>query len=135
MLTDLEVLNGTLSPEFDIYNDIYSVDVDEDVNQLVLDYTVEEGFVVNIIDNENLTAGENEVYLQVIQGEEINTYTILVYKEDSQPVINYELIPQEVEVKKEMSPYTVPIIITSCIVIILFFTWLLFHKKRPKRQK
>ena len=80
MLTDLEVLNGTLSPEFDIYNDIYSVTIDEDVEELVIDYTVEEGFVVNIIDNDSLTAGENEVYLQVIQGEEINTYTLLVYK-------------------------------------------------------
>lgn len=133
MLTDLEVLNGTLSPEFDIYNDIYSVTIDEDVDELVIDYTVEEGFVVNIIDNDSLTAGENEVYLQVIQGEEINTYTLLVYKEDSKPVINYELIPEEVEVAKEMNPYTAPIIIISCLLIIFFFFWILFHKRTKSK--
>lgn len=133
MLTDLEVLNGTLSPEFDIYNDIYSVTIDEDVEELVIDYTVEEGFVVNIIDNDSLTAGENEVYLQVIQGEEINTYTLLVYKEDSKPVINYELIPEEVEVAKEMNPYTAPIIIISCLLIIFFFFWILFHKRTKSK--
>lgn len=133
MLTDLEVLNGTLSPEFDIYNDIYSVTIEEDVEELVIDYTVEEGFVVNIIDNDSLTAGENEVYLQVIQGEEINTYTLLVYKEDSKPVINYELIPEEVEVEKEMNPYTAPIIIISCLLIIFFFFWILFHKRTKSK--
>ncbi len=133
MLTDLEVLNGTLSPEFDIYNDIYSVTIEEDVEELVIDYTVEEGFVVNIIDNDSLTAGENEVYLQVIQGEEINTYTLLVYKEDSKPVINYELIPEEVEVAKEMNPYTAPIIIISCLLIIFFFFWILFHKRTKSK--
>lgn len=133
MLTDLEVLNGALSPEFDIYNDIYSVTIDEDVEELVIDYTVEEGFVVNIIDNDSLTAGENEVYLQVIQGEEINTYTLLVYKEDSKPVINYELIPEEVEVAKEMNPYTAPIIIISCLLIIFFFFWILFHKRTKSK--
>ena len=133
MLTDLEVLNGALSPEFDIYNDIYSVTIDEDVEELVIDYTVEEGFVVNIIDNDSLTAGENEVYLQVIQGEEINTYTLLVYKEDSKPVINYELIPEEVEAAKEMNPYTAPIIIISCLLIIFFFFWILFHKRTKSK--
>ena len=133
MLTDLEVLNGALSPEFDIYNDIYSVTIEEDVEELVIDYTVEEGFVVNIIDNDSLTAGENEVYLQVIQGEEINTYTLLVYKEDSKPVINYELIPEEVEVAKEMNPYTAPIIIISCLLIIFFFFWILFHKRTKSK--
>lgn len=133
MLTDLEVLNGALSPEFDIYNDIYSVTIDEDVDELVIDYTVEEGFVVNIIDNDSLTAGENEVYLQVIQGEEINTYTLLVYKEDSKPVINYELIPEEVEVEEEMNLYTAPIIIISCLLIIFFFFWVLFHKRTKSK--
>ena len=133
MLTDLEVLNGALSPEFDIYNDIYSVTIDEDVDELVIDYTVEEGFVVNIIDNDSLTAGENEVYLQVIQGEEINTYTLLVYKEDSKPVINYELIAEEVEVEEEMNPYTAPIIIISCLLIIFFFFWILFHKRTKSK--
>ena len=133
MLTDLEVLNGALSPEFDIYNDIYSVTIDEDVDELVIDYTVEEGFVVNIIDNDSLTAGENEVYLQVIQGEEINTYTLLVYKEDSKPVINYELIPEEVEVEEEMNLYTAPIIIISCLLIIFFFFWILFHKRTKSK--
>ena len=97
MLNDLEILNGELSPEFDIYNDIYSVTIPEDVDELVIDYEVSDGYIVNIVDNKDLAAGENSVYLQVIKDEEINTYTLLVYKESSEPVFNYEYIPESVK--------------------------------------
>ena len=132
MLTDLEILNGELSPVFDIYNDIYSVTVDEDVDYLVMDYDVSEGYVVNVIDNESLSAGENEVYIQVINGEDINTYTLLVYKEDSEPVVNYDYLMEPLEVEEEMQEYVPPLIIGGCILIILITFFILFHKKKVK---
>lgn len=132
MLTDLEILNGELSPVFDIYNDIYSVTVDEDVDHLVMDYDVSEGYVVNVIDNESLSAGENEVYIQVINGEDINTYTLLVYKEDSEPVVNYDYLMEPLEVEEEMPEYVPPLIIGGCILIILITFFILFHKKKVK---
>ena len=129
MLLDLEILNGELSPVFDIYNDVYSVTINEDTTSLVMDYEVEDGYVVNIIDNTGLEAGENEVYIQVIKDEEINTYTLLVYKESSEPVFNYEYIPEGVEVEEELPEYVAPLIIGSCLLVILIVFLLLFKRK------
>ena len=72
MLNDLKIINGVLSPEFDIYNNIYSVNIDENVDKLVIEYDVDSDYIVNIIDNESLVPGNNEVYLQVIKDNEIN---------------------------------------------------------------
>ena len=135
MLNDLEILNGELSPEFDIYNDIYSVTITEDVDELVIDYEVSDGYIVNIVDNKDLTAGENSVYLQVIKDEEINTYTLLVYKESSEPVFNYEYIPESIEVEEELPEYAVHLIIGSCFLIILIVFLLLFKKRKSWYNK
>ena len=131
MLNDLEIINGELSPEFDYLNNIYSVTVDSNVTELVMEYSASEGFIVNVIDNKDLNAGENEVYLQVIKDDVINTYTLLVYKESSEPVFNYEYVPEPVEVDKKLPEYAAPLIVGSCILIILIFALLLFkHKKK-----
>lgn len=132
MLNDLEILNGELTPEFDIYNDIYSVTIASDIENLVIDYEVEEGYVVNIIDNEDLDIGENEVYLQVIKDEQINTYTLLVYKESSEPVINYEYLVEPLEVEEELPEYVAPLIAGGCFIIILLVFLLLFKRKKVK---
>ena len=130
MLIDLEIINGELSPEFDYLNNIYSVTVDSNVTELVMEYSASEGFIVNVIDNKDLNAGENEVYLQVIKDDVINTYTLLVYKESSEPVFNYEYVPEPVEVDKKLPEYAAPLIVGSCILIILIFALLLFKRKK-----
>lgn len=130
MLNDLEIINGELSPEFDSLNNIYSVTVSEDVDELVMEYSTTDGYIVNVIDNQDLDEGENEVYLQVIKDEEINTYTLLVYKESSEPVFNYEYVPETIEVETELPEYVAPLIIGSCILIILIFAILLFKRKK-----
>ena len=130
MLIDLEIINGELSPEFDYLNNIYSVTVDSNVTELVMEYSASEGFIVNVIDNKDLDAGENEVYLQVIKDDVINTYTLLVYKESSEPVFNYEYVPEPVEVDKKLPEYAAPLIVGSCILIILIFALLLFKRKK-----
>ena len=130
MLNDLEIINGELSPAFDSLNNIYSVTVSEDVDELVMEYSTTDGYIVNIIDNQDLDEGENEVYLQVIKDEEINTYTLLVYKESSEPVFNYEYVPETIEVESELPEYVAPLIIGSCLLIILIFAILLFKRKK-----
>lgn len=130
MLSDLEIINGELSPAFDSLNNIYSVTVSEDVDELVMEYSTTDGYIVNVIDNQDLDEGENEVYLQVIKDEEINTYTLLVYKESSEPVFNYEYMPETIEVESELPEYVAPLIIGSCILIILIFAILLFKRKK-----
>lgn len=135
MLNDLEIINGELSPAFDSLNNIYSVTVSEDVDELVMEYSAPDGYIVNIIDNQDLDEGENEVYLQVIKDEEINTYTLLVYKESSEPVFNYEYVPETIEVESELPEYVVPLIIGSCLLIILIFAILLFKRKKSWYNK
>ncbi len=129
MLLDLKILNGELSPKFDIYNDIYSVIIEEEIDSLVIEYEVSDGYIVNVIDNVDLDVGENEVYIQLIGDNEINTYTLLVYKESSAPVFNYEYSEEVVEVQEEVPEYAAALITGTCIVIILVIFLLLFKKK------
>lgn len=133
MLEDLNIVNGELTPEFDIYNNIYSVSVSKDVDELVIDYKVTDGYVVNIIDNHDLVAGENEVYIQVIKDEEVNTYTLIVNKEESKEVINYDYLLEPLEVEEKLPEYVAPLIGGICFFIILCIFLLLF--KRKKRHK
>lgn len=130
MLNDLKIINGVLSPEFDIYNNIYSVNIDEDVDKLVIEYDVDSDYIVNIIDNESLVPGNNEVYLQVIKDNEINTYTLLVYKEETDTVVNYDYLLEPLEVKEELPSYVAPLIIGCCSFVILLVFILLFKKKK-----
>ena len=135
MLSDLEIINGELSPAFDSLNNIYSVTVSEDVDELVMEYSTTDGYIVNVIDNQDLDEGEKEVYLQVSKDEEINTYTLLVYKESSEPVFNYEYVPETIEVESELPEYVAPLIIGSCLLIILIFAILLFKRKKSWYNK
>lgn len=130
MLNDLKIINGVLSPEFDIYNNIYSVNIDENVDKLVIEYDVDSDYIVNIIDNESLVPGNNEVYLQVIKDNEINTYTLLVYKEETDTVVNYDYLLEPLEVKEELPSYVAPLIIGCCFFVILLVFILLFKKKK-----
>ena len=132
MLEDLEILNGIISPEFDIYNNIYSVIILEDVDELVINYKVSDGYVVNIIDNNNLVPGENEVYIQVIKENEINTYTLLVNKEETEDVADLEYLLEPLEVKEELPTYVAPLVGGSCLFLIFIFFLIIFRKRKIK---
>lgn len=132
MLEDLEILNGIISPEFDIYNNIYSVSISEDVDELVINYKVSDGYVVNIIDNNNLVPGENEVYIQVIKENEINTYTLLVNKEETEDVADLKYLLEPLEVKEELPTYVAPLVGGSCLFLIFIFFLIIFRKRKIK---
>ena len=134
VLEDLNIVNGELTPEFDIYNNIYSVSISEEIDELVIDYKVTDGYVVNVIDNHDLVPGENEVYIQVIKNEEINTYTLLVNKKSSEAVVNYDYLLEPLEVEEELPEYVAPLIGGICFFIILC-TFLLLFKKKKKHKK
>ena len=134
VLEDLNIVNGELTPEFDIYNNIYSVSVAGYVDELVIDYEVTDGYVVNVIDNHDLVPGENKVYIQVIKKEEINTYTLLVNKKSSEAVVNYDYLLEPLEVEEELPEYVAPLIGGICFFIILC-TFLLLFKKKKKYKK
>ena len=134
VLEDLNIVNGELTPEFDIYNNIYSVSVAGYVDELVIDFEVTDGYVVNVIDNHDLVPGENEVYIQVVKDDEVNTYTLLVNKKSSEAVVNYDYLLEPLEVEEELPEYVAPLIGGICFFIILC-TFLLLFKKKKKHKK
>ncbi|MEG0794664.1 MAG: hypothetical protein RSE17_01635 [Bacilli bacterium] len=128
MLQSLEILNGELSPKYDIYNNIYSVKVEKNITSLEINYVINETDTINIIGNNNFTDGENIVLIEVFNGTSLTSYTLNVLKETSQVINNYNEIINQVEVKKELPIYVAPFIASFAFLIILFTFWLLFKK-------
>lgn len=96
-LQSLEVVPGTLFPEFQKDQLEYSLGVDVDVNQLVISAITEEPLATTaIFGNENLKSGENEIILQVkAESGEFREYVLHVIKE-------YESEEQEAERSEEL---------------------------------
>lgn len=133
MLLDLNILNGVLSPSFDLYVDTYTVSVENDIESLIIDYKVEDSYTVEIINN-SLDDGDNFVYLEVKGNDEINIYTLEVYKEYSNTVFESIDYSKPLEVNKEMPSYIKPMIIGSCIFVILLVFLLLFKRKKVHKK-
>lgn len=132
MLQSLEILNGELTPVFNKYTDIYSVNITSDIDSLAINYIVDEGYSVNVVNNSNFVEGENTVYIYVSNEKEQNTYTLLVNKERTEVTNTFDYNLETIEVVKELPKYVAPLIGISCFLIILFVYTLLFHKKKHK---
>ena len=130
MLQDLTILNGEMTPKFDVYNDIYSVSVKEDITSLEIDYVVDEDHSVEIVGNQGFISGENFVYINVIKENEQNTYTLIVNKEKTETTSTIDLFNEPVEIVEPLPEYVAPLIGVICFVIILSTFSVLFHKKR-----
>ena len=85
MLKDLKVLNGNLDLEFNEYIYEYTVNVTDDINSLELSYELDKDTYINIRGN-TINEGENIVYLDVYDLNFSRTYTLYVYKENSESV-------------------------------------------------
>lgn len=135
MLLDLEIVNGDLTPKFDKYVEDYSVTVSKDIESLIINYKSEEGYDVEILNNENLQPGDNFVYIELKNESIINTYTLNVYKEKEKEVISINDEALKIEVKKEMPSYIPYAIFGSCLLVIIIAFWLLFRKKKTIKKK
>ena len=112
MLNNLEVVNGSMSPEFksDIFD--YQVEVEKDVLALVLDY--EAPFIIEVYENE------------------LFTYTLKVLKEETQTmsgiIDNYEKVEVSAETPWIQNLIT-PGISVVCFITIVFLFCVIFKKK------
>lgn len=99
MLSDLKVLNGTLDLEFDesIYN--YTILVDDSITSLELLYETKNNEYV-VVRNNNIVNFENFVYIDVYAYDRIITYTLCVYKENSNQVSGIDSYLNSLEVQK-----------------------------------
>ncbi len=133
MLESLEVLNGELTPKFDKYNNLYTVQIGNDVFSLELNYQVTSSANVSIFGNENLQEGENEVIITVMDDtNKMTEYNLLVMKEEAKTTSNTLITPEPLEVRKELPGYVAPLIAIICFTLILITFGLLFRKRKHK---
>ena len=122
-LTNLTIEGYNLSPEFNKYNNSYSVAIDEDTTSLDIKYTLEdETAEVEIIGNDLITESEQTVQINITNNTEKQTYTIYVNKNISQNVanINEESLELEVPVKRNMKLITIGLVIVWIALAYIF---------------
>lgn len=132
MLEELEVLNGTLDLKFDKYNNIYTVEVEKDINSLELVYTASEGYKVAI--NNNILNNElNYVYINVYNESENNTYTLIVNKNVSKTTSLIDDYKNSIMVEEESVPtYQIALIVSGAVIILIIVFIILFHKNKVR---
>ena len=130
MLKELKNLNGELSLEFDSLNTIYTVNLSNDDNMLLLEYKIDENDNISIKGN-NLIEGKNEVVITVYNDKNSTSYYLEVYKDSSTNVVLNTSKEVGINVAKtEMPDYVVPSIAVVCFLTILFLFVLLFKKSK-----
>ena len=116
--------------KFDKYVNNYTVEIDEDVTKLEIDYKCNEGDLVNILNNDNLDYGLNYVFIEVTSNNKKNMYSLEVYKKKINTVfaeIDTTKNTQSEYQNFEISPF---VVVFVNLIVILFTFWLIFHKKK-----
>ena len=133
-LDSLSIGEYELSPNFDKYNNTYSLKIPDDVTTLSIDYTLEdENAEVEITGNELLTEDENTITIKVFNQNEEQTYKILVnkIKEEEVGALDKTLVDVSITKKHNMK-IILGIIIISWLLLAYIIYKILFHKKRVK---
>ena len=58
-----------MTPKFDKYNNVYSVSIEENVTELMLEYKGNPEYYVRVVGNNNLVPGDNVVFIEVTTDE------------------------------------------------------------------
>lgn len=131
-MESLNVLNGSMSPKYDKYNDIYSVSIASDVDSLILDYEISKNTQVSIYGNTDFEEGKNKVILAVSTSEKTNYITLIVNKKKSEKT-NAEISSQialEGQNSNYLPSYAPYLIGASCLSIIILIFFVFYVKKR-----
>lgn len=129
MLNDLKILNGELSPKYDINNNKYTVKIDSEVKKLNISYPVEKDKEVHIFGNNNLKEGENYIVISIKQDDKINYIYLNVIKEESKSVFGVTSSDSSLDVSNSTPVYGGPLILLSVILLIVTLFLLIFGKK------
>ena len=129
VINNVVISNGEITPNFDKYNNYYSITIDESIKSLDISceydeekYDIEIGNNTNLIDNKL-------VYITIFDRDtlEQNTYIFKVYVNDNKSVVNTlddsEFL--DVESKKDSYNYA-PLIGTICFVLIIVVFKIMF---------
>lgn len=131
MLESLKIYNGSYTPDFDPYCNIYTVNVEEDVTFLDLEYKVSKGEVA-IINNSDFVSGENIVTIEINDEGKINDYYLYVYQEKSIASSQFDNDYFSLDVASDVKTplYIAPLIACICFLLILILFKKLFLRKR-----
>lgn len=132
-MESLNILNGSMTPKYEKYNDLYTVNITSDINKLKIDYTLEENEQVNVYGNIDLNEGQNKVILAIKKNnEEIEYITLMVNKDQTESVsiLNTENIALEINRDNYLPSYAPYLIGLSCFSIILLIFCIFYLRKR-----
>ena len=128
-LEELTILNGELSPNFEPLNNRYTVSLSKEEYTVRMDYKVQDGVIVSVMDNFDL--GNNSVVTLILTKEnEKVEYYLHILKEEEEKTLEtfYE---EKIEVKNNlMYTYKIYIIPTICLILIILVYKFLFHKHK-----
>lgn len=135
-LSELSVGQGELSPSFDKNNNTYTIDIDDDVTKLDINYTLEDdNATVEILDNDLITEKNHTVTIKVSNNEEIQIYKILVNKIKNESVasLNNNSINLKITKKRNMK-FILIIIVISWLFLTLLLRRLMFGKFKVSKK-
>lgn len=136
-LSELSVEQGELSPSFDKNNNTYTIDIDDDVTKLDINYTLEDdNATVEILDNDLITEKNHTVTIKISNNEEIQIYKILVNKIKNESVasLNNNSINLKITKKRNMK-FILIIIVISWLFLTLLLRRLMFGKLKFQKNK
>ncbi len=131
VLLNLKVLNGDMPLKFDKYVNIYTVTVASNITSLEIEYKINDLDEIKISNNEDFEYGQNYVYIEIINGEEKNLYTLEVYRCNETNVIKYETFEKN-EAPLYTQNYNAYIHLGIILSIIVILAFLIFSGKREK---
>ncbi len=130
MLKDLKVLNGNLELAFNEYNYIYTIEVEENVLKLEMDFKYEDGVVIEVVDND-LKYNDNIVYVKASKDNKEDVYVLYVHKNIVSETSGIDIYKESLEVKEEkVDLYKVQILSVSIFLLLVIIFCLLFKKKK-----
>ena len=135
-ITNLEVLNGTLSREFDSNNNVYSVVLNEGENTLKLDYLLEDQEALVTIEGNDYQVGEDNVAVLNVTNSDgtKESYTFYLEKEEIQAVFE-EVNLMDEPAEKKIAFLEVYVSIGCFIVILILFKVIILGFSKKKRRK
>ena len=131
-MESLNVLNGSMTPKYDKYNDLYTVNINSGVDVLEFDYKIKENKTIDVYGNLDFEEGENKVIIAIKENEETNYVTLMVNKEAVKTVssVNDDYINLMINNDDYIPEYAPHLIALSCFSIILLIFCLFYLKRR-----
>lgn len=128
-IKSVEVLNGTLSREFEPTNNIYSVTLNDDATSLMMNCETESGITINVYNNEYIAGEENKVIYETVNEEgKKEEYVFYLEKDITTPVF---ATSYEEEEKEKIIPHLKWYVISGVVFInLLLFKIIVLGFKR-----